>query len=62
MTQRGLVDKPVPLNNHIFVAGQQGYQDNSAAVAYDPEKAKTELDALGWKLNGQFRRRTASNW
>jgi peptide/nickel transport system substrate-binding protein len=55
VTQRGLVDKPVPLNNHIFVAGQKGYQDNSAAVAYDPEKAKQELDALGWKLNGQFR-------
>jgi peptide/nickel transport system substrate-binding protein len=55
VTQRGLVDKPVPLNNHIFVAGQKGYQDNSAAVVYDPEKAKQELDALGWKLNGQFR-------
>ena len=55
VTQRGLVDKPVPLNNHFFVAGQKGYQDNSAAVAYDPEKAKQELDALGWKLNGQFR-------
>ena len=55
VTQRGLVDKPVPLNNHIFVAGQKGYQDNSAVVAYDPEKAKAELDALGWKLNGQFR-------
>ena len=37
------------------MAGQQGYQDNSAVVAYDPEKAKSELDALGWKLNGQFR-------
>ena len=55
VTQRGLADNPVPLNNHIFVAGQQGYQDNSAVVAYDPEKAKQELDALGWKLNGQFR-------
>ena len=55
MTQRGLVDKPVPLNNHIFVAGQEGYRDNSAVVAYDPEKAKQELDALGWRLNGQFR-------
>ena len=53
--QRGLVDKPTPLGNHIFVAGQDGYQDNSAVVAYDPEKAKAELDALGWKLNGQFR-------
>lgn len=55
VTQRGLVDKPVPLNNHVYVAGQKGYQDNSAVVAYDPEKAKQELDALGWKLNGQFR-------
>lgn len=55
VTQRGLVDTPVPLNNHIFVAGQQGYQDNSAVVAYDPEKARQELDALGWQLNGQFR-------
>ncbi len=55
VTQRGLVDNPVPLNNHIFVAGQKGYQDNSAVVAYDPEKANAELDALGWKLNGQFR-------
>jgi peptide/nickel transport system substrate-binding protein len=55
VSQRGLVDKPVPLNNHLFVAGQEGYQDNSAAVAYDPEKAKGELDALGWRMNGQFR-------
>ena len=55
VTQRGLVDNPTPLGNHIFVAGQDGYQDNSAVVAYDPEKAKAELDALGWKLNGEFR-------
>lgn len=55
VSQRGLVDNPVPLNNHIFVAGQDGYQDNSAIAAYDPEKAKQELDALGWRMNGQFR-------
>jgi peptide/nickel transport system substrate-binding protein len=55
VTMRGLSDKPVPLNNHIYVAGQQGYQDNSGVVAFDPEKAKQELDALGWRLNGQFR-------
>jgi len=52
---RGLVDNPTPLGNHIFVAGQDGYQDNSAVVAYDPEKAKAELDGLGWKLNGAVR-------
>ena len=55
VSQRGLVANPTPLGNHIFVAGQEGYQDNSAVVAFDPEKAKAELDALGWKLNGQFR-------
>ena len=55
VTQRGLVDNPAPLNNHIYVAGQEGYQDNSAVVAFDPEAAKRELDALGWKMNGQFR-------
>ena len=55
VTQRGLADNPAPLNNHIYVAGQQGYQDNSGVVAFDPEAAKRELDALGWKMNGQFR-------
>ena len=55
VTQRGLVDSPTPLGNHIFVAGQEGYQDNSAVVAYNPEKAKAELEALGWKLNGEVR-------
>jgi peptide/nickel transport system substrate-binding protein len=55
VTQRGLADNPVPLNNHIYVAGQEGYQDNSGVVAFDPEKAKQVLDGLGWKMNGQFR-------
>jgi peptide/nickel transport system substrate-binding protein len=55
VTQRGLADNPAPLNNHIYVAGQQGYQDNSGVVAFDPEAAKKELDALGWTMNGQFR-------
>ena len=55
VTQRGLTDVPTPLNNHVYVAGQKGYQDNSASVAFDPAKAKQELDALGWRMNGQFR-------
>ncbi len=53
ITQNGLTDNPVPLNNHIYLAGQEGYQDNSSA--FDPEAAKRELDALGWRVNGQFR-------
>ncbi|MDO3403266.1 ABC transporter family substrate-binding protein [Mycolicibacterium neoaurum] len=53
VTQRGLADTPAALNNHIYLAGQEGYQDNS--IAFDPEAAKADLDALGWKMNGQFR-------
>ncbi|GCB01722.1 hypothetical protein NCCNTM_53560 [Mycolicibacterium sp. NCC-Tsukiji] len=48
--QHGLVDNPVPLNNHIYVAGQAGYQNNSGGTPFDPEAARRELDALGWKL------------
>ncbi|WP_408066570.1 ABC transporter family substrate-binding protein [[Mycobacterium] crassicus] len=55
VTQRGLTADPVALNNHIYVAGQEGYQDNSAVVAYDPGRAARELDELGWKRNGRFR-------
>ncbi|WP_227997917.1 ABC transporter family substrate-binding protein [Nocardia australiensis] len=53
--QNGIVDDPKPLNNHVFVAGQKGYQDNSAPVAYDPAAAAKMLDDLGWKLNGDVR-------
>ena len=54
VTQRGLTDDPTALNNHIYLAGQEGYQDNS--IAFDPQAAAAELDALGWTLNGgQFR-------
>lgn len=57
VTQHGLSSNPAALNNHVYVEGQQGYEDNGGVVAYNPEKAKQELDALGWKLNGQFRER-----
>nr|WP_233532611.1 ABC transporter family substrate-binding protein [Antrihabitans sp. YC2-6] len=53
--QNGVVDNPEPLNNHVYLKGQDGYQDNSAVVAYDPDKARQELDDLGWKLNGNVR-------
>jgi peptide/nickel transport system substrate-binding protein len=39
----------VPLNNHIFMPNQKGYQDNSGEVGtYNREKAKAMLDAAGW--------------
>ena len=50
-----LVDDPQPLNNHIYLNGQLGYQDNSGVVAYDPDQANKELDELGWKLEGDVR-------
>ena len=61
VTQHGLSSNPAALNNHIYVEGQQGYEDNGGVVAYNPEKAKQELDALGWKLNGQFRERNGQH-
>ncbi|MFE7717911.1 ABC transporter family substrate-binding protein [Nocardia rhizosphaerihabitans] len=51
--QNGMVQDPKPLNNHVYVAGQKGYQDNS--LGFDPTAAARELDALGWKLNDDVR-------
>lgn len=53
----GLTGHPTPLNNHIFVDGQVGYQDNGAPAAYNPDQAQRDLDKLGWKLNGAVRER-----
>jgi peptide/nickel transport system substrate-binding protein len=47
--------KPVALGNHIFMENQNGYQDNSGVVAYNPEKAKQMLDAAGWTVQGNKR-------
>ncbi|PWV76444.1 peptide/nickel transport system substrate-binding protein [Nocardia neocaledoniensis] len=54
-TQQGIVSDPKPLNNHLFLVGQKGYQDNAQSVAYDPAEAARMLDELGWKLNGDVR-------
>ena len=55
VVQHGLTHHPAPLDNHIYVAGQLGYQNNSAPAAYNPDQARRDLDALGWKLNGTVR-------
>ncbi len=62
VTQRGLVDKPVPLNNHIFVAGQKGYQDNSEAVA--STRRRPNKNSMPWAGSrpGSSGRRTANSW
>jgi len=47
---------PRPLNNHIFMANQAGYQDNSGDVGkYNPARARQLLDEAGWTLNGTSR-------
>ncbi|RDI48425.1 ABC transporter family substrate-binding protein [Nocardia mexicana] len=51
--QNGLVQTPRPLGSHVYVQGQTGYQDNG--LPFDPDAAARELDALGWKLNGDVR-------
>ncbi len=42
--------EPVPLNNHILLTSQEGYEDvaKRAGLDYDPEKAKADLEAAGW--------------
>lgn len=46
---------PTPLGNHIFMANQAGYQDNSAVIAFDQAKARQMLDAAGWIVQGNKR-------
>lgn len=55
VVQHGLTGHPTPLNNHIFLDGQVGYEDNSGPAAYSPDQASRDLDALGWKLKGAVR-------
>ncbi len=47
---------PEPLNNHIYMANQDGYRDNSGEIGrYDPERAGQLLDEAGWTLAGSGR-------
>jgi peptide/nickel transport system substrate-binding protein len=50
----------VPLNNHLFMSNQVGYQDNSGTVGkYNLDGAKQKLDAAGWTLpsGGTYRQK-----
>lgn len=47
-SQNGVVTNPKPLNNHVFVVGQKGYEDNAASVAFDLDAAAKMLDEAGW--------------
>jgi peptide/nickel transport system substrate-binding protein len=51
--------QPRTLGNHIFMANQQGYRDNSDDIGrFDPDKARQLLDQAGWKLDGNTRRKS----
>ncbi|WP_432094164.1 ABC transporter substrate-binding protein [Streptomyces sp. bgisy100] len=42
-----------PLGSHLLMAGQQGYQDNSAALgSQDTEAAQALLSSAGWRREG----------
>jgi peptide/nickel transport system substrate-binding protein len=44
--------KPTPLNNHLYMTNQSGYEDNSKDLPFDTDAAGKLLDAAGWKLAG----------
>jgi peptide/nickel transport system substrate-binding protein len=49
---------PTPLENHIFMANQAGYRNNSGEVGqYNPDRAGQLLDEAGWKIDGAVRRK-----
>ncbi|WP_245847884.1 ABC transporter family substrate-binding protein [Lentzea kentuckyensis] len=43
--------------NHFFLLGTKEYKDNSAVASFDKEAAKKQLDELGWKLEGETRKK-----
>ncbi|MER5419453.1 ABC transporter family substrate-binding protein [Streptosporangium roseum] len=48
----------VLLNNHFFMNTQEGYQDNAGEVGvHNVERAAQLLDAAGWRLEGQTRKK-----
>src|SRR5262249_47210348 len=50
--------EPKSLGNHIYMANQRGYQDNSGDVGkYEPDKARQLLEQAGWKLDGNVRKK-----
>jgi peptide/nickel transport system substrate-binding protein len=50
--------KASPLGNHVFMANQAGYKDNSADVGtYNLDKARQMLDEAGWRLDGNIRKK-----
>lgn len=52
-------DNTEPLNNHILVTNQEGYQDNAGDLGkYDPEAAKKILTDAGYTFEGEDQKAT----
>jgi peptide/nickel transport system substrate-binding protein len=50
--------RATPLDNHIFMANQEGYRSNAGEVGtYNPERARQLLDEAGWKMEGGIRKK-----
>jgi peptide/nickel transport system substrate-binding protein len=50
--------EPEPLGNHIFMRNHRGYRDNSGEIGrHDAARAAQMLDAAGWTLEGNVRRK-----
>ena len=53
--QNGLVDDPQPLNNHVYLQRSGGLPGQQRTGLTIRRGGRSELDELGWKLNGEFR-------
>jgi glutathione transport system substrate-binding protein len=54
-TIKQFTDKAQPLNNHIFMPGQKGYQDNSGGLGDgNVKQAQSTLQSDGWKKSGTY--------
>jgi len=52
-------DNTEPLNNHLLMTNQEGYQDNSGDLGtYDPEAAKKLLTDAGYTFEGEDQKAT----
>lgn len=47
--------EPPVVGNHFYLLGAKNYVDNSAVASFNVEAARAALDALGWKLSGEYR-------
>ena len=49
---------PTTLDNHLFMANQEGYQNTAGDIGkFNPGKARELLDQAGWRLEGTVRKK-----